>query len=376
MIIKCDKHKPIDIGGYYKLQINYKIMINNININRPQVFSVLGALTALSLFLTPVTVSAVTTIYTDEVQFEIAVEELGLEVTNEGFEDDDFWGISRVTLSDRVADISVTNNGFTWTSNVSSQPIATGDGPLRSENYGFFALPHGNTIPESIWVPEPQEDGFIISSDITMHAVGGWFVTNTYGAKISFILDGNQTIDFDDESTLDYFHKFYGIISTEGFTEIEVHEDEGTTEDYKYIYADDFTMAAGTIASVTPVDTVNTNAASANTADAPDEFTRVINELNAHAIRIGDVEELEIIMAILSEVDIESLTTTGINTVNDGEQVTFDGSTFDGNDIEVVYTAFDVEELGTYEGEIADEDDYTWYGAQDDSFLVEVVLAK
>ena len=352
-------------------------MTNTININRLQVIGVLGVLTAFSFFITPAEVSAAVTIYTDEVQFESAVEELGLEVTKEGFEEDDFWGISRVTLSDREADMSVTNNGFTWNSNVSSQPIATGDGPLRTGNYGFFALPHGNTIPESIWVPEPQEDGFIISSDMTMHAVGGWFETNTYGAKITFILDGDQAIDFDGESTLDYFHKFYGVISTVGFTEIEVQETEGTTEDYKYIFADDFTMATGTIASVTPVDTVNTDAVSSeNIANAPDEFTRVKNELNAHAIRIGDAEELEIIMAILSEVDIESLTATGINIVNDGEQVTFDGSTFDGNDIEVVYTAFDVEELGTYEGEIADEDDYTWYGAQDDSFLVEVVLAK
>ena len=298
-------------------------MIKLTNTSHIKTLSVLGVLMAFGILVAPTQSNAGVTIYTDEAEYEAALATLDLEVTKEGFEDDGAWEVSRVTLADRAGDVSVTNNGITWTSNISGRQIATGEGPARTGNYGFFALPHGNTNPELFWVAEPQKDGFVVSSDATMHAVGGWFDTNTYGAKIVFILDGTRIIGFYGESRLDYVHKFYGVISNEGFTQMEAQEVGGTTEDMKLIFADDFTIATGNMPA-DPFVAGTTATAGTTTADAPaaampgeavpdvsTQFTAIETELNGRLARIGEAKELDIIFYILAIADIESVTTSG-----------------------------------------------------------------
>ena len=83
-------------------------------------------------------------------------------------------------------------------------PVATGSGPLRTGEYGFFALPHGLSWT-SANPSVPQMEGFIVDSDQTMYAFGGWFETNVWGPKIAFSQNGTDLIEFDGESKLNCY---------------------------------------------------------------------------------------------------------------------------------------------------------------------------
>jgi hypothetical protein len=67
------------------------------------------------------------------------------------------------------------------------------------------------------------------------------------GAVINFILDGNDLnpIGFDGVPPFSGSsnHLFFGVIDTDGFTQFEVREIEGTIGDEELIWADDFTIA-------------------------------------------------------------------------------------------------------------------------------------
>jgi hypothetical protein len=346
-------------------------MIQRVDMKRFFKISTLCVVTACVFILSPAQTKAEVTVYTDATEFLEAVAALDLEVTTEGFEDDADWGESRITLADRVADKNVTSNGFTYNSRVDG-PVATGTGPVRTGEYGFFALPHGLSWT-SANPSVPQLEGFVVDSDQTMYAFGGWFESNVSGSEIAFSQNGTDLIEFDDESKLDYYHKFYGIIDTGGFKHIEVHELEGMTDDRKHIFADDLVMVTGDMSANPIVDNTTTvTPAVVSPEDALVDLAVIELELEDHVKRIGDAPVLDDVLAVLGELDEATVESTGTLAVKDGEQITISGTTVDGKAIELAYTIFDAEEFGKYEGQIAEEDDFTLYEALDDSF--EVIL--
>ncbi len=75
-------------------------------------------------------------------------------------------------------------------------------------------------------------------------AVGGWF-TGFSGSEIQLILDGDEANPID-LGPVDSGHQFYGVVVDGSFTTFEFREVEGTLEDQKFIFADDFTFALAT----------------------------------------------------------------------------------------------------------------------------------
>jgi hypothetical protein len=82
-------------------------MINGVEMATCNAHRVLSAVVACVFIAFPVQTNAAVTVYTNEAEFLAAVSALDLEVTSEGFEDDAVWGESRVTLEDRIADMTV-----------------------------------------------------------------------------------------------------------------------------------------------------------------------------------------------------------------------------------------------------------------------------
>ncbi len=189
---------------------------------------------------------AVVTTYTDETAYQIELLRLGYTTVTESFEDDTAWGTARTTVSGGpMTAASITSQGITWTHNfpeVAGNHITTGSGPARTGNYGFFALPHGNYLSGSCTVPGHCTDGFIGTTPggTLMYAVGGWFTSNQ--AKIGVYLDGGSLIGFGGVG-LTNAPAFFGVIDTDGFNTFKFQEQEGTSEDAKYIFSDDFTIA-------------------------------------------------------------------------------------------------------------------------------------
>lgn len=174
-----------------------------------------------------------TMVYTDEAEFVGATS--GHASFHEGFEDDGAWGPSR--NPETVA--SVTSQGVTWASNHPANGVSTGGGPALTGNWGFYSNPHGDqSVPNPT---DPIEDGFTGSSENPLAAVGGWF-TGLFGSQIQLILDGDEANPID-LGPLDSMHRFYGVVVDAGFTTFEFREIEGTKEDQKLIFADDFTFA-------------------------------------------------------------------------------------------------------------------------------------
>jgi hypothetical protein len=87
-------------------------------------------------------------------------------------------------------------------------------------------------------------DGWIGSSTQTMIAIGGWVKTNTPFTEIDLYLDGDSAhpIDFNGQIVTTQ-HQFFGVIAPTGFHSFEFHDRDGTNEDAKYIFADDFIFA-------------------------------------------------------------------------------------------------------------------------------------
>jgi hypothetical protein len=212
------------------------------------------------------TAQAQVTTYTDEAAYLAALRNLGYDTFQEGFEDDPTWGDVRTPTTAA----SVASKGITWTSNhpdAVSQPshITTGNGPARTGNWGFYALPHGNpdasgSVAEcDVDAPPPnclKHDGFMgtrAPGADTIYGVGGW-VSGTAGGDIILILNGDEAnpVDFGDLGVITVFHKFFGVIDTGGFTQFEYRETEGKIGDQKFIAADDFTFGTGLSSGNTP----------------------------------------------------------------------------------------------------------------------------
>ena len=189
-------------------------------------------------------VSAVLTFYTDEAAYLAEVTTLGYRVVNEGFEDDLAWGTVRTDINNRNYASFIISQGITWASNHPENEITTGSGPALTGLWGFYSIPHGNFgTGTDCLTPGMCGDGFIGTRLDTIYAVGGW-ITGFFGGRLNVILDGDtlNAVDFDGANDLENTHQFFGVIETNGFTDFEFREMEGTSEDAKYIWADDFTF--------------------------------------------------------------------------------------------------------------------------------------
>lgn len=208
---------------------------------------IVTAVAGLALLL-PSLLQAEVSTYNDETAYRVALLQLGYTTVFEGFEDDSVWGALRTTIvGGAMTAPSVTSQGVTWRHNFPASPgnqITTGSGAARTGDYGFFALPHGNySSPEPCTAPGDCGDGFRGSTPTgtLIFAVGGW-VQGSHGAKLAvFLDDGVNPPGFDDKTVISG-SKFFGVIDTDGFNEFEFRELEGTKEDQKFIWVDDFTI--------------------------------------------------------------------------------------------------------------------------------------
>ncbi len=194
------------------------------------------------------------TTFTDQDLFLNALAALNHTAYREGFEDDSVWGEVRTTvIGGQRTSPSINNLGITWTANNEIGEVSTAEGAARRGQWGFLTLPHGSYLTgTNCDLPINCGDGWRGSSDIPLVGVGGWVETSTPYAGLHVYLDGNldAPLDFADGEILDTRHKFFGVISPSGFNQFEYRETEGTMEDAKYIFADDYYFAYETNLSV------------------------------------------------------------------------------------------------------------------------------
>ena len=195
--------------------------------------------------------------YTNENAFLGDIEAAGYVYIREGFEDDDAWGQVRSTISggSHVAP-AVTNFSVRFSANTNTSSITTSHGPPRTGQWGGYSLPHGSyATGTDCDIPGNCGDGVVAASDKAMYALGVW-VEGTHGGKLEVILNGDRAnpvgfpeiCDSSGENCIDYGllasqHKFFGVVATEGFAQCELREMEGTAEDQKFIWCDDFIVA-------------------------------------------------------------------------------------------------------------------------------------
>jgi hypothetical protein len=176
------------------------------------------------------------TVYFDEVAYLSDLADLGHVTMAEGFEEDAAWGSARSPFTQP----SVLSKGIAWTSNNDVSEVTTGSGPARTGVYGFFCLPHGNHATGiDCHIPGNCTDGWLVTGGGVLYGAGGWIEGN-FG-KIEFFVDGTL-VGLGDNGFVNNQHQFFGVIHPAGFTTFEVHETEGTAEDQKIIFADDFTF--------------------------------------------------------------------------------------------------------------------------------------
>lgn len=195
--------------------------------------------------------------YTDEDEYLSALAGFGYQAVYESFEDDAAWGGVRTSIVEgQKTAPSVTSQGMTWTANNDIAKVTTGGGPALTGDWGFFTLPHGSFEwgNQDCTLPGMCGDGFGATCERTMFGVGGWLDTNTPGATIELRLDGVR-VDFgeicdpqgencEDVSRKLYLApKFFGAIDADGFSHFVFNELEGTNEDQKLLFCDDFTIA-------------------------------------------------------------------------------------------------------------------------------------
>ena len=194
-------------------------------------------LTCLAILASLQAAEAQVQAYTDEAAFLAALTANSIPATHESFEDDAAWGHVRTTIvGGQKTAPSVNSRGVTWTANNGISGITTGEGPARTGSWGFFQLPHGD------W-NNGITDGFIGIGDQQMVAIGGW-IKSTGNAKISLELDG-VPVDFGGNSATVNVYQFFGAIDLGGFAQFEYIELEATPDDWKLIFAEDFTFAFG-----------------------------------------------------------------------------------------------------------------------------------
>jgi len=188
------------------------------------------------------------TTYSNESAFVAAIR--GATAVLEEFEGEPPWNAVRSTIVGGIhAAPSVTSNGITWQSNHAANGITTGGGAALNGDWGIYSVPHGD---HSVGLNDRLHDGLAGSSAAPMTAVGGWF-TGTANSDLVVLLDGGAEISL---GPVDNSFQFYGVVVTGGtFTSFEFREIEGTLEDQRLIFADDFTIAGDFAAMPTPTST-------------------------------------------------------------------------------------------------------------------------
>jgi hypothetical protein len=194
--------------------------------------------------------------YVDEAAYLADLEVLGLAAVLESFEDDAAWGAVRSSIVNGwMTAPDVTHLGVRWSANNPVGEVTTGSGPARSGAWGFYTLPHGSYLTGiDCHLPGNCGDGWVGVAAVPILGIGGW-IHGIYGSKVELVLDGDLAapVDFgeicdatgencSDLAQLGTGDAFFGVIDTEGFTEFEFRELEGTLEDAKYLWADDFTI--------------------------------------------------------------------------------------------------------------------------------------
>lgn len=187
--------------------------------------------------------------FTNQASFLSAVAAQGWSTAQESFESP-VWPRTPSTSA------SVSNLGVTWTGNNPTSQVTTGTGPAIFGQYGFFQLPHGNyATGADCNTPGNCTDGWIATADEDVFVAAGiWIHCNAGTAGIEFVLDGDaeNPVDFDGAKLPAGSTGFFGVLDSNGFRSIEVHETEGKAEDASYIFADLFTFALQPGASVVP----------------------------------------------------------------------------------------------------------------------------
>jgi hypothetical protein len=171
--------------------------------------------------------------FTDEAAYAAKLAELGYASSHEGFECDATWAAARSPLSTA----SIASRGIKWTANHVTAKIITGEARAYDGWWGIYTQPHGDPTGEPF---ERLRDGFMGTTTDKLYGVGGWLSSNTGDARVRLVLDGTE-VGFGD-SRVTSIHKFFGVISTQGFNTFEIYETEGTVQDQEYIFGDDFTF--------------------------------------------------------------------------------------------------------------------------------------
>lgn len=213
--------------------------------------------------------------YTDQAAFLSDLAALG-SVVHEGFEGSAWDGVRSSIVDGFFASPNVSSLGVTWISNNPTGEVTTGGGPARTGNWGFYAYPHGSynssnaACTEPVSVPGVCGDGFLGSADSgSFYGVGGWIDTNTPFAKLGMFIGGynpadlSNQVDFGesgcdshgenctiDNAIIGTTPQFFGVIDSDGFSQFEYREMEGTNGDQKLIFADDFYFAGSDIAAI------------------------------------------------------------------------------------------------------------------------------
>jgi hypothetical protein len=241
------------------------------------------SLVVAAILVIPTTYSnAALVAYTDEAAFLSDLAALGSAV-HEGFEGSAWDGVRSSISGGFITAPSVSSLGVTWTSNNPTGGVTTSGGPALTGAWGFYALPHGsydlgNTActkeigetPNPDYVVGACGDGFLGSADSgVLYGVGGWIDTNTPFAKLGMFIgeynpdDLSNQVDFGesgcdvngenctiDNAIIGTTSQFFGVIDSGGFSQFEYREMEGTNNDQKKIFADDFYFAGSDIAAI------------------------------------------------------------------------------------------------------------------------------
>ena len=165
------------------------------------------------------------------------------------------WDSVRSTFDTTNSAPSITSQGITWTTNhPGTNEITTGTGPARTGMYGGYDPNHGHATgsftecdvdtPPASCLFHDGLSGKILTGGDALHGVGGYITGLTTGTKIAIILDGTTQINV---GTLpDLGHHFFGLIDAKpaGFTGFEFRELDGKIGQERYIWGDDFIIAA------------------------------------------------------------------------------------------------------------------------------------
>ncbi len=161
--------------------------------------------------------SAAVTYYTNEATYLADLASLSTTNIFEGFEgsawDNTHWPAN--------GEPNVTSQGINWTA-LSDSLWTINSAWTRSGTYGVF---ENWGVPDGI--------GVTPGGSYTMYGVGGWF--NTWSSTtLDFYVNGayGNTLQFDTEL---YDHQFFGVIDTDGLTNVRMISDD-------HYGADDFTI--------------------------------------------------------------------------------------------------------------------------------------